>query len=264
MKRAASFFALALLLFITSPPAFSSEAEFKNQLVAELYKYFPQNDIDAIFSDPRLSIDESIFDPGPSQCVLSDGTSRKFLGYLDPDCGILLARSVRRGKEFLETNRELLAAIHKKYGVEPEIIAAILRLESNFGNFLGRHSVLNALYTRYIMYPRRREFVLREIKYFIRIARRNSWDIFEVKGSAWGAFGMAQFIPSSYWHYAVDGDANGKTDLFNLVDSAHSVANYLAVHGWSDNEEDKRAAIWAYNRSDAYVRAILAYARALK
>ncbi|OGM90764.1 hypothetical protein A3A20_03010 [Candidatus Wolfebacteria bacterium RIFCSPLOWO2_01_FULL_45_19] len=286
MKRAVSLSVLTFLIFINfinSPPAFSlnphpvdadrvvvqrddltEEARLKNQLLSELYKNFPKNEIDDIFSDPRLALDEAVFDSVISQCVLPDGTSRRFLGYLDPDCGILIPKSVQRGKKFLEENRELLDEVYKKYGVEPEIVTAILRLESNFGNYTGKHRVLNTLYTRYVMYSQRREFVAREINYFIKVAKKNNWDIFEIKGSAWGAFGMAQFIPSSYWYYAVDGNGDGKIDLFELVDATHSIANYLAVHGLSENENDKRAAIWAYNRSKAYVNAIMAYARALK
>ena len=59
----------------------------------------------------------------------------------------------------------------------------------------------------------------------------------KAEGSYAGAMGLPQFIPSSYRHYAVDGDGDGSRDLW---DSHHdvfaSVANYFVEHGWGQGE----------------------------
>ncbi len=65
------------------------------------------------------------------------------------------------------------------------------------------------------------------------LAREEKWSLTRLKGSYAGAMGMGQFMPSSYRHYAVDFDGDGKRDLFaNPVDAIGSVAHYFAEHQW--------------------------------
>ena len=86
-----------------------------------------------------------------------------------------------------------------------------------------------------------------------------------MKGSWAGAFGICQFIPSSYVRFAVDGNGDGVIDLFDFRDAVASIANYLKAHGWENGRlEAKRQAIYAYNHCDSYVDAVLAYAKATK
>jgi len=59
----------------------------------------------------------------------------------------------------------------------------------------------------------------------------------DVKGSYAGAMGYGQFIPSSYRHYAIDYDGDGKKDLWtNKADAIGSVANYFKRHGWKKDQ----------------------------
>jgi membrane-bound lytic murein transglycosylase B len=44
--------------------------------------------------------------------------------------------------------------------------------------------------------------------------------------------GLGQFISSSYRSYAIDGNRDGKRDLWNPQDAIPSVANYFAKNGW--------------------------------
>src|SRR3989338_8728897 len=161
------------------------------------------------------------------------------------------------------TPKEIIAA-YEKYGVEVEVVAAILRIETNFGGYTGTRSVFNTLYTRYILEARRRKEALIQIEYFLRITRIGEEDPFALKGSSWGAFGLPQFMPYSYWHFAVDGNTDGVIDLFDPADAIDSAANYLREHGWSDKEKDRKNAVWAYNHDYIYVKAVLAYFNALK
>lgn len=238
------------------PAPISSEEQLKALLIKKLSRTFPKGELEALFSDSRLFLDRSIFQAGAPSCPG---------GYLNPDCGILIPESLRRGKDFLDKYEEVVNAVFEKCGVDAEVIAAILRVETNFGSYLGKRSALNTLYTLYVLSPRRRNFALEQIEFLLRLAKKNGWeDPFEIKGSTAGAIGIPQFIPFSYWHFAIDGNGDGKTDLFDPVDAIHSVANYLSEHGWSEKSKDQRNAVWAYNHDRVYVNAVLAYAQALK
>ena len=77
-----------------------------------------------------------------------------------------------------------------------------------------------------------------------------------VKGSAAGAVGMGQFIPTSYRDFAVDGDGDERIDLFHSsADNLASIANYLARHGWRADEpwllnvEAKVDPVWLSKKS---------------
>ena len=256
------------------PAPISSEEQLKKLLIAKLSRIFPKEEVSKIFSDERMRVDRSIFQIKPPECKLTDETSRPHTGYFDPDCGILIPKSLQRGMDFIVKHQETLDDAYEKYGVEPEVIAGILRVETNFGSYLGKHSVLTTLYTRYILTPARRNMALEQIDFFLRLAKTNGWDPFAVQGSSWGAVGLPQFMPFSYWHFAVDGDNDGKVDLCwdkekieecGRADAIYSVANYLAEHGWSDKVQDQRKAIASYyGTGGAYVNAVFAYARALK
>ena len=52
--------------------------------------------------------------------------------------------------------------------------------------------------------------------------------------SSWaGAMGQPQLLPSKFLRYAVDGDGDGRRDIWRSVpDSLASIANYLREHGW--------------------------------
>jgi membrane-bound lytic murein transglycosylase B len=54
-----------------------------------------------------------------------------------------------------------------------------------------------------------------------------------MNGSWAGAMGQVQFMPSSFLHYGVDGNGDGRIDLWNTrEDYLSSAANYLMKSGW--------------------------------
>ncbi|MDP2668952.1 MAG: lytic murein transglycosylase [bacterium] len=245
-------------------PPLSSEEQLRKDLQSRLSKVFPKDEIEKIFSGDGLAVDKSVFDTKSFECELPDGTKRNHTGFYDPVCGILTSASLQRGKDFIEKYQETFDRADELYGVDAEVIAAILRVETNFGSYIGKHSVLNALYTQYVFTPSRRSMALEQIEFFLRLAKKQEWDLFAIKGSTWGAIGLPQFMPFSYWHFAVDCGGDGKADLFDPADAICSAANYLRIHGWSDKLKNQRSAIWAYNHDNTYVNAVLAYAKALK
>ncbi|GAA6144388.1 lytic murein transglycosylase B [Thalassolituus maritimus] len=148
----------------------------------------------------------------------------------------LTEKRINSGKNFLETQAETLAAAEKKYGVPREIITAIIGVETFYGTRQGSYRVLDSLSTLAFDYPKRPLF-WRELKAMFALAREEGVDPGTIKGSYAGAMGYGQFIPTSYLHYAVDGDGDGKRDLWgNPVDAIHSVANYFSEHGWKTDE----------------------------
>lgn len=150
---------------------------------------------------------------------------------------------INAGVAFWQQHAETLAKAEKTYGVAPEMIVAILGVETLFGKHKGKYSVLDSLYSLGFHYPVRKgyrdrgEFFKSELANFMKLAYQEKLDTKQTKGSYAGAMGWGQFIPSSYLHYAVDFDGDGKRDLFNNpVDAIGSVANYFAEHHWKSGE----------------------------
>lgn len=148
------------------------------------------------------------------------------------------------GRAFLAAHRDDLQRAEDKYGVPKEIITAILGVETGYGGNKGSYPVVDALYTLAFAYPRsgdpakvayedRREAFFRdELAQLFALGKEEKLDITTLKGSYAGAMGWGQFMPSSYRQYAVDGDGDGKRDLFNDLDDVFaSVANYFAKKG---------------------------------
>jgi len=141
---------------------------------------------------------------------------------------------IEGGVTFWEQNTEILKKAAAAYGVDPQVIIAIIGVETRYGSNTGRHRVLDALATLSFDYPPRSKFFTGELEQYLLLAREENIDLFSTTGSYAGAMGYGQFIPSSYRNYAVDFDGDGKRDLWdNKADIIGSVANYFHVHGWA-------------------------------
>ena len=138
------------------------------------------------------------------------------------------------GVTFWEENADLLQQAAGEFGVDAQIIVAIIGVETRYGSNTGRHRVLDALATLAFDYPPRSQFFTSELEQYLILAREEDIDVLTTTGSYAGAMGYGQFIPSSYRHYAVDFDHDGKRDLWtNKADIIGSVANYFQEHGWT-------------------------------
>jgi membrane-bound lytic murein transglycosylase B len=110
-------------------------------------------------------------------------------------------------------------------------------VETYYGTRSGRTNVFNSLVTLAFDYPPRSPFFRSELEQFLLLTREEDVDVNNVRGSYAGAMGMPQFISSSYRHYAVDFDGDGRRDLWNsTADVIGSVANYFREHGWKPGE----------------------------
>jgi membrane-bound lytic murein transglycosylase B len=140
---------------------------------------------------------------------------------------------VSSGVEFWQQHAQTLDAAEKKYGVEREIIVAIIGVETGFGKNMGSHRVIDALTTLAFDYPPRAPFFRSELINYLLLTREQQKDPLVFKGSYAGAMGYGQFMPSSYRNWAVDFDGDGFKDIWNNpVDAIGSVANYFKAHGW--------------------------------
>ena len=264
------------------------EQQRKNELQNRLCK---ERELDckfvaAIFHDPRLVIYQPPA-PAHAQPPASGTRERERNPYLTKRFGLLSAESLERCRSFISTHETALDLAYEKYGVPKEIICGHLRVETNFGiptkltpNPFGTRPVINQLVSLYVRTPsardpaahfaRRQEFAFEEMSKLLVAAKKNDWDLFEIPGSPTGAIGLVQFEPSSF-SVAVDGDGDGKIDLFDPDDAIVSLAHYLVTRGWDKNPEHQRRAVYAYyggnyNKDPRkyYMKAVLTYANEVR
>lgn len=141
---------------------------------------------------------------------------------------------VDKARALYKEHQVLLTDVGEKYNVQPRFIVALWGLETNFGKIMGNYNVISALST--LAYEGRREaFFKKQLFAALTILEEGHIDIENMKGSWAGAMGQNQFMPTSFLAYAVDGDGDGKKDIWqNQADVFASMANYLQKEGWSD------------------------------
>ena len=150
---------------------------------------------------------------------------------------------IERGQALLEEHRELFQRIQNEYGVQPHYLVSFWALESNFGDFTGGFSVINALAT--LAYdPRRNDMFRSELITALRIIEEGHISAEQMSGSWAGAMGQCQFMPTTFYRYAKDGDGDGRIDIWNSVpDVFASAANFLSQSGWRGDERWGREVI---------------------
>ena len=237
---------------------------------------FTRTDLIAIFNDPRVAFLEKVL------------TINLINKYVKADYSRFLRnQSVTHAKNFLQEESAFLTQVEARYQVEKEVIVSILFIESSFGANTGNNTVFNVFFTLAQatdpgilnttyqklkeQYPQMTKekmelraekkscWAYQELKNLLTIAKRENLDVLNIKGSWAGAFGIAQFLPSSYLQYGVDGNKDRKVRLYNRYDSMESVANYLKEKGWKEGltEKKKRTIIRQYNNSTPYIDTVL-------
>ena len=207
----------------------------------------------------------------------------------------LHSAALNRARRFLAEYQTTLTRAEKRYGVDRYTIAAILLIESRFGEYTGRTPTLEILssfallqqkYYRNVIWRRlspqdqkrwgraafdkkalqRAQWAFQELGALLRWAEKHPHTVQAFRGSSMGAIGWPQFLPSSLLRLGVDGNRDGKIDLFQPTDAIFSIANYLQAHGWNKAQsyEQKAAVIHIYNRSQPYVTTVLGVAAKLR
>ncbi|TQV86072.1 lytic murein transglycosylase [Exilibacterium tricleocarpae] len=146
------------------------------------------------------------------------------------------ADRVQRGRAQLRRHRSLLNRIAVDTGVPAHYLVAFWGLETNFGSFLGSMPVLDSLATL-ACDLRRSSYFTGELLAALEIVDRDEVTPQQMRGSWAGAFGHVQFMPSVFLRYAIDGDNDGRRDLWGSIpDAMASAGNYLANLGWQREE----------------------------
>lgn len=197
--------------------------------------------------------------------------------------------SIFLGNRFLKRWRTLLKRASQKYLVNKEVIVAVLLVETGLGNVMGDFPVISVFSSIIVEYEIRKTKMAKTFKpterqkYELkRLARKDQWarsqmkalltiikqqkqSPFYYKGSYAGAFGIPQFLPTSYLKWGVDSDNSGSVNLYWYPDAIYSVANYLKKHGWKPglDRKSQEKVIWEYNHSKTYVNTVLSAARKL-
>ncbi|MGQ0661922.1 lytic murein transglycosylase [Sphingosinicella sp.] len=138
---------------------------------------------------------------------------------------------IDRGRARYAANYGQLQAISRRTGVPPAIMIAIWGKETGYGSIMGNFDLLNALAS--LSYEgRRRSLFTGEFVATLRMLERG-FSRSTLVGSWAGATGHPQFLPSVYIHLAVDGDGDGRADIWRShLDGLASIANYLRNSGW--------------------------------
>lgn len=137
------------------------------------------------------------------------------------------------GVAYWDANNNAVSQASRLYGVPPEVLVAIVGIETNYGGNTGSFRVADALTTLAFNYPRRAEYFRKELDEFLQLAHEERQDVFTFKGSYAGAMGLPQFMPSSYRKWAVDANHDGHRNIWSdHQDVMASVANYMKQHGW--------------------------------
>ena len=242
----------------------------------------PRARAERVFEDPRVPpFDQLDFSLTPREAVSAYR-------------GLLSRRSVSEARECFAAHSGALRRAERELGVAGNVVAAILHVETRCGRNTGseialwrlarlamaaepsnlrrniaRHTLLQdpwesvetqraaeerARYLESTFYP--------EVRATFEIADRLQIDPLSIRGSSAGAFGLPQFLPTSYLRYGTDGDGDGHVSLYDPADAVASCARYLQAHGWATGigREQKRRVIWAYNRSTPYIDAVLGLA----
>jgi len=202
-------------------------------------------------------------------------------------------RQIKKAGLYMKKHNVELSQAEKIYGVDKEVITAIILIETQCGTLLGNRSVLNTLSTLASLFDLQiREKLWKEISDTPELTRgrfegkadkKSKWayrelmafldhtiiegvDPVEIKGSYAGAMGISQFMPSNIPELAKDGNNDGSIDLFNHADAIASIAFYLKRHGWKPGISKIKAqkVVHHYNHSDQYVDAVLKISELLK
>ena len=140
-------------------------------------------------------------------------------------------KKVKSGLNYYKNNKEIINNVDLNFDIEKELLLALMGIETNFGNYLGKMDIISSLST--LSFDKRRsEFFTNELLTILELIDKQIVDPSILYGSWAGAFGNFQFMPSTIEKYAIDYNDNNLIELKNNSDSFASAANYLNKMGW--------------------------------
>ena len=140
--------------------------------------------------------------------------------------------TVAKGQAAARQWAPVLAGVERTYGVPSSVVLALWGLESGYGASTGGVYTIRALATLAFA-GNRRELFRQELLAALQILEQDHIARDAMLGSWAGAMGQTQFMPSSYLKFAVDGDGDGRRDIWTSVpDALASTANFMQQKGW--------------------------------
>jgi lytic murein transglycosylase len=169
---------------------------------------------------------------------------------------------IGRGQRMMSTHAATLQRIEQRFGVPASVLVSIWGLETNYGSDGGgRHSIVRSIAT--LAYDcRRKDFFRNELIHALRIIDRGDMSADQMRGGWAGEIGQVQFLPSSYYKFAVDFDGDGRRDLVRSVpDMLASTANFLKAKGWRAGQPwgpgtANYGALQEWNKAEVYSQTI--------
>ncbi|MEM4348794.1 MAG: lytic murein transglycosylase [Candidatus Anstonellaceae archaeon] len=216
--------------------------------------------VDSLFSDPRLS-KLNIFPPASKPAKkLTYEEYKRLYGFEE---------LAVKGAKFYHSHKKLLDSLQSSTGVPAFLVVSILGIESTYGKNLGNHLLINVFLTIIEDRPARKDFALQQLEDFLALCQHFGIDPYSVKGSHWGAFLPAQFIPSSLRKYLHVLDCSSFEELYDIENSIRLAFSYLADAGASAKENfsldsSNYEAAFAYNHSSFYARLAVELAERIK
>ncbi len=205
----------------------------------------------------------------------------------------LAPKRINKGVDFIKKHFSYLDEAEKQYGVAKKDIVSIMMWESGLGEFTGNYQIFNIFMGQILFIEKAEEYAIESLKKdgkknpyddkafkqkakkriqkiknnaiqslvsLLRESKHYGIDPLKQLGSWGGAIGYIQFMPYNL-RYIVDGDNDGKKDLFTFPDAIFSCANFLKKVGkYKQNETARSKAIYRYNPSTNYVKGVIMYA----
>lgn len=251
MKNLLTIFASSLVFLSLSLVALSAYSQSVNDSypseIESLIQYLESQNLEvrSYLQHPSFEIYDGIgdrFRQSAERTSLSLDDYKRILGF---------EAKKREIKNFINTYSDDLARAEQEYGIPRYVIAAIIGIESDFGNNIGSFNPFNAYVSMYAE-NYRADFAKAQLEELLKFIERNEVDVFELKSSYAGAISFAQFIPYSLNKWFVG------ADIFDMTNNILSVGNYLAY--FKERTGSLERAVFRYNPSQLYTDAILALA----
>ena len=265
--RLAKLLSAVVLTSVLSAPALAATcnppggmdaflAEFKKEAAAKGISRKGTSALDGITVDPAV--------------LAADKRQGVFKQTFEEFSGRMISRDrMTKGMRHMNTHAATLKKVEQQFGVPGAVVVALWGLETDYGTNLGKKEVIRSVATL-AFDCRRTEMFQSQLMDALRIVDRGDLTPAEMRGDWAGDFGQTQFLPSSYYKFAVDFDGDGRRDLVHSVpDVLASTANYLKGHGWQPsqrwNEGDPNfEAIRGWNKAMVYAKTIAAFAERLE
>lgn len=256
---------------------------------ANMYGALEQQLVAAGFSRPMVS--GAFRSAPPPMFHLVCSTMRTGLAPADYS-HFLSPSEIAAARRFIEDHRNCFREEKAEFGVDPQIIAAIMLVETHFGSYTGKTPTL-AVFSSFAIMDRkanrdkvwgaispadrvywgrkafdrklldRSSWAYRELCALFTLEKSRGMRVTMLRGSFMGAIGWPQFLPTNLLKYGVDGNGDGRIDLNDAADAILSTGNYLRAYGWcrAKTLRQKEAVIFNYNHSTPYVQTVLGIAR---